>query len=87
MLEKQLFDTVDNNEIYLYRISNKTGAYVEILTYGGIIRSICIPDKDSKLTDVVVGFDKMEGYLKARSAYYGALIGRYCNRIKMVFLL
>lgn len=82
MLEKHLFDTFENNDIYLYRLSNKTGAYAEILNYGGIIRSVCIPDKDSKLTDVVVGFDKMDGYLAAKSAYYGALVGRYANRIK-----
>ncbi len=82
MVTSRMFGSLEQKgDITLYRITNSMGSYVEILTYGGIIRYLCIPDKNGKLTDVVIGFDSIEGYIKAKSAYYGALIGRNCNRI------
>ncbi|HPZ51434.1 MAG TPA: aldose epimerase family protein [Clostridia bacterium] len=82
MVEVQKFDTLHEEEINLYRISNKTVAYVEILNYGGIIRSICIPDKNGMLVDVVIGFETINDYIKAESGYFGAIVGRCANRIK-----
>ena len=63
-----------------YRITNKNGAYAEILNYGGIINKLMVPDSDGKLGNVVLGFDNVEDYIKDDS-YQGALIGRYANRI------
>jgi aldose 1-epimerase len=51
-----------------------------IMTYGGIVQSLKVPDKNGKLGDVVLGYDDLDGYLKA-TPYFGALIGRYGNRI------
>ncbi len=67
-------------EVVCYTIENANGVSVEILNYGGIVKSICVPDKDGKLTDVVLGRDTLEEYLD-NYGYYGAAIGRYANRI------
>ncbi|MBE7057164.1 MAG: galactose mutarotase [Ruminococcaceae bacterium] len=82
-ITKKLFDKLNNgSEVYVYRITNKTGAYVEILNYGGILHSLMVPDRDGNLADVLVGFDNIQGYIDTEDAYYGALIGRVGNRIR-----
>ena len=53
---------------------------VKISNYGGIVTSLKVPDRHGKLGDVVLGYDTLAGYLKA-SPYFGAIIGRYANRI------
>ncbi|MEM6395717.1 MAG: aldose epimerase family protein [Bacteroidota bacterium] len=65
---------------YLFRLVNDSGMEVEITNYGGIIRSIQVPDRAGQLADVVLGFDALDGYL-GDHPYFGALVGRYCNRI------
>lgn len=52
-----------------------------ITNYGGIVMSLQVPDRSGKMGDVVLGFDKPDGYLKGNPSYFGALIGRYGNRI------
>lgn len=66
--------------VSLYTLTNKHGAQVKITNYGGIVTSITVPDRRGHLGDVVLGFDNIEGYVK-HSPYFGALIGRYGNRI------
>lgn len=61
-------------------LRNARGSEVEILTLGGIIRRIVVPDRDGVHADVVLGFDTVQEYL-AQPHYIGALIGRYANRI------
>ncbi len=81
MITKELFGKKPcGSEVYAYTLTNKNGASVKILTMGGIIQSLLVPDRDGKLADVVLGFDNLEGYLKD-NGYHGAIIGRYCNRI------
>ncbi|HJQ20512.1 MAG TPA: galactose-1-epimerase [Gemmatimonadaceae bacterium] len=63
-----------------YTITNARGASMHVITYGGIITSLRVPDRSGKLDDVVLGFDTLDGYLKD-SPYFGALVGRYANRI------
>jgi len=70
----------DGTQIDKYTLEAKDGQKIEIITYGGIITSWMVPDKNGKLGDVVLGHDSMEGYLTP-SPYFGALIGRYGNRI------
>jgi len=70
----------DGSEVEKYRFSNGHQMEVSILSYGGIIQSIVIPDKNGELADVALGFDKLEDYLKP-NPYFGAIIGRYGNRI------
>ncbi|MBE6038893.1 MAG: galactose mutarotase [Anaerofustis stercorihominis] len=70
----------NNLDVLAFRLENAKGAYVRILNRGGIIQSICVPDKTGKLTNVVLGFDTMAEYDNDR-AYLGALVGRVANRI------
>ncbi|HEX3351921.1 MAG: aldose epimerase family protein [Terriglobales bacterium] len=72
--------TGDGRPVDLYTLTNSKGMEVRAMTYGGIIVSIRVPDKGGKIQDVVLGYDTVEGYL-ANPAYFGAIVGRYANRI------
>jgi len=72
--------TPDGKAVELYTLSNSKGMEAKIMTYGGIVTSLKTPDKNGKLGDVVLGYDNLDGYLKS-TPYFGALIGRYGNRI------
>ncbi|HWR18209.1 MAG TPA: aldose epimerase family protein [Clostridia bacterium] len=77
----KLFGVTQNGEtVSLYRLENEFGTYAEFLDYGATLRSLALPDATGKLTDVVLGFDDIIGYEK-NTAYIGAFIGRYANRI------
>lgn len=65
----------------LYTLTNSRGMQVEITNYGGIITRLLAPDKNGQFADVVLGFDKLEDYLQNNSPYFGAIIGRFGNRI------
>lgn len=67
-------------EVQLYTLTNKNGMEARIMTYGGIIVSLKVPDRQGKLADVVLGFDNLDAYVKGHP-YFGALVGRYGNRI------
>jgi len=70
----------DGQEVHLYTLTNANGMQVAITNYGGRIVSILAPDRNGKMADVVLGFDNLQGYLDTHT-YFGALIGRYGNRI------
>jgi len=72
--------TPDGAAVDLYTITNPNGASVAITTYGGTVVSLNVKDKAGKLGDVVIGFNTLAGYL-GEHPYFGALIGRYGNRI------
>ena len=75
----------DGTEATLYTLTNASGSSVSVTDYGGIVTSIVVPDRDGQLGDVALGFDSVEGYASEayRNAlpYFGAIIGRYGNRI------
>ena len=77
--------TPEGQPVEIYTLQNAKGATARIITYGGIVQSLCMPDKNGKLADVVLGFDTLDGYTKdsyvKACPYFGALIGRYGNRI------
>ena len=74
--------TFDGKEIEEYTLRNSHGMEVRALTYGGIIRVLQVPDKSGHVADVVLGFDTPKGYLSdPPPPYFGAIIGRYGNRI------
>ena len=75
------FDTYGGKDVLAYTMTNKIGARVTVITYGGIIQSLLVPDKNGVLGDVVCGFDSVSDYFEDRATYTGALIGRYGNRI------
>lgn len=64
----------------LYTLKNAKGMEADISTYGGVVVSLKVPDRDGKMGDVVLGFDDFKGYLLP-PPYFGALVGRYGNRI------
>ena len=72
--------TTDGQGINLFTFTNSNGMKIEITNYGGIIVSLYVPDRNGNLDDVVLGYEKLDGYFE-NSPYFGALIGRYCNRI------
>jgi aldose 1-epimerase len=82
-LDKQPFGkTPDGQEVFLYTLKNAGGMKVTISNYGGTITTISVMDRNKKFGDVVLGFPNVEGYTqKLNTAYFGALIGRYGNRI------
>lgn len=73
--------TIDGKAVKLFTLKNKQGASVSISNFGGRIVSLMVPDKDNKLTDVVLGYDSIGAYHKKGEPFFGALIGRYGNRI------
>jgi aldose 1-epimerase len=72
--------TAAGEEIALFTLVNAKGMEAKIINYGGILTSLQVPDRAGKLDDVVLGFDSFEGYLKEHP-YFGAIVGRYGNRI------
>lgn len=72
--------TPGGKAVDLYTLRNLNGIEAGIITYGGILVSLKTPDKSGKFEDVVLGFDSLDGYLKDND-YFGAIVGRYCNRI------
>jgi aldose 1-epimerase len=80
-IKKQPFGkTADQEAVDLYTLTNANGVEVTIMTYGGTVVSLKVPDRTGKLTDVVLGYESLEGYLK-NSPYFGCIVGRYGNRI------
>ena len=72
---------VDGKETSLCVLSNKSGSELTILNYGAKIVSISVPDKNGNLTDVVTGHSSINDYLSSEEPYFGAICGRYGNRI------
>jgi len=70
----------DGKTVDMVTMSNSKGLTAKIITYGGIITSFEAPDRNGKPADIVLGFDNLQGYLKGHP-YFGAIIGRYGNRI------
>jgi aldose 1-epimerase len=81
-VEQDVFGTTpDGVTIDRYTLTNGHGVRVRILTYGGIIQTVEVPDRDGRIANVALGFSNLTGYLTDNSPYFGAIIGRYGNRI------
>jgi aldose 1-epimerase len=72
--------TPDGKAVELYTLTNARGMQVRAISYGAIIQAIRVPDRSGHLGDVTLGHDSLQGYLTA-SPYFGAVVGRYANRI------
>jgi aldose 1-epimerase len=77
--------TPDGTPVEIYTLRNTKGAEARIMTYGGIVQKLTMPDRNGKFADIVLGFDSLKGYVDSNYVkncpYFGALIGRYGNRI------
>ncbi|MGI9474831.1 MAG: aldose epimerase family protein [Rubripirellula sp.] len=72
----------DFDSIKLYTFTNASGMQVKITNYGAIVTSISVPDRNGKMADVTLGYDRVEDYINAvDKPYFGAIVGRYGNRI------
>jgi aldose 1-epimerase len=72
--------TADGKAVDIYTLRNANGLEAKVITYGGIITSLRTPDRNGQLSDIVLGFDSLAPYLQ-EPPYFGAIIGRYGNRI------
>ena len=72
--------TTNGTPVDIYTLTNANGIELRAITYGGIITSLKVPDRSGHVGDIVLGFDTIDSYLKD-PPYFGALIGRYGNRI------
>jgi aldose 1-epimerase len=80
MVKKTEFGIIDSSQVYLFTLTNLQGIKVSITNYGGIITSILVPDKNGKAGDIVLGYDSLDQYI-SNNPYFGAIVGRYANRI------
>ena len=81
-VSKQSFGkTANGQNIDLYTLRNAHGVEAKITNYGGILVSLKVPDRNGKFDDVVLGFNDLDSYLTKNNPYFGAIIGRYGNRI------
>lgn len=72
--------TNDGTPVEQYILRNSHGLQATVITYGGVLQSLKVPGKDGKSEDIVLGFDDVQGY-QSGTAYFGATIGRYGNRL------
>ncbi len=72
--------TADGQAVDIYTIENANGMKAKITNYGAIVTELWVPDKDGKIADVVLGYDSLDDYIEA-TPYFGAIVGRYGNRI------
>ncbi len=79
-INKERFGVVEGKEVDLYTLKNNKGMVVKITNYGGIIQTLTAPDRNGKYEDIVLGYDSLNQYVN-NNPYFGAIIGRYGNRI------
>jgi aldose 1-epimerase len=84
-ISREPFGEVEGRLIDRFTLANRHGLRVEVLTYGGIIRAIWVPDRDGQLANVSLGFADLAGYLDYNDPYFGCIAGRYANRIARGF--
>jgi aldose 1-epimerase len=80
IIEDEFGKLGDGRGVAVFTLENTRGARARIMSYGGTVISLEVPDRAGQLGDVVLGFDDLAGYLAGRG-YLGAVIGRYANRI------
>ena len=80
-MQKINYGTVGNDSVFQYKLRNAKGTEVRIINYGGTITNLIVADKNGQMGDVVLGFDSLSGYLQKGNPFFGALVGRYGNRI------
>ena len=85
-LRRELFGRAGDTDVHRYVLAWPGGLTVRVLDYGGVVQSVEAPDRDGVPANVVLGFSSLDDYVKnsepgANRVFFGALIGRYANRI------
>jgi aldose 1-epimerase len=78
---KKYFGTIGSDTVYAYTLRNNKGLKAVVSNYGGTLLELWTPDRTGVSGDVVLGFDSLSGYLQKSNPYFGAIVGRYANRI------
>jgi aldose 1-epimerase len=73
--------TSDDTVVHRYTLTNGRGMEVKLITYGGAIQSLRVPDRHGRKANVTLGFSTLDGYLNPANPYFGCITGRYANRI------
>lgn len=73
--------TINNKQVKLFSLYNKNGLKAGITNYGGRVVSLLVPDMNDNFDDIVTGYNSIEDYLDVNESYFGAIVGRYANRI------
>lgn len=79
-IRQQPWGSVGGKDVFLFRLENGNGAYVEITNYGAILVSAVVPDRNGRMGNVVLSYPSLEGYLHD-TCYIGSTVGRFANRI------
>jgi aldose 1-epimerase len=79
-ITKEAWSQAKGKEVTLYTLTNKNGMVVKISTYGGILQSIVVPDRNGNFDNVILGFDSLKNYT-SKHPFFGEIVGRYANRI------
>jgi aldose 1-epimerase len=80
-IEKERWGSTGGQAVDLYTLTNSHCMEAKIITYGGIVQSLSVPDRHGNVANVALGFEDLAGYVENNSPYFGAIIGRYANRI------
>jgi aldose 1-epimerase len=81
-VKRERFGTMpDGTVVHRYTLTNARGMEVKLITYGGAIQSLRVPDRHGRKANVTLGFSTLEGYLNPANPYFGCITGRYANRI------
>lgn len=80
-INKEMIGQVSGEDVFQYTLQNKTGMQVQLITYGAAITNIVTPDKDGKMSSVVLGFDSLSQYASNDNSLMGSTVGRVANRI------
>jgi aldose 1-epimerase len=81
-VKRERFGTMpDGRVVHRYTLTNSRGMEVKLITYGGAIQSLRVPDRHGRKANVTLGFSTLEGYLSPGNPYFGCITGRYANRI------
>jgi aldose 1-epimerase len=81
-VRRERFGTMpDGTVVHRYTLTNARGMEVKLITYGGAIQSLTVPDRRGRRANVTLGFATLEGYLNPNNPYFGCITGRYANRI------
>ena len=78
---RKYFGVIGNDTVYAYTISNANGLKAVVSNYGATLLELWTPDRSGVSGDVILGFDSLSGYLQKGNPYFGAIVGRYANRI------
>lgn len=79
-IEEDLYGKADGKAVLRYTLTNRNGMKVVLLSYGAIVQSVEVPDRQGRFENVTLGFDDLKGYTEG-DPYFGAIVGRYANRI------